>query len=138
MIDKNSLRLGNLVVLAHESNAPIGEVLEIGHKLCTVVVPPSKTFVRITYDLLLPIDLSEYWLERLADDWSPLNKEWKYRIQVGALNWFFRWNTEWYSELGGIYLDSKIKHLHQVQNIYFDLLGKEITFNMTNKNHQTV
>lgn len=126
MIDKSQLRYGNLVVLAHESNAPIVEVFELENDTATVF-SNEKGYNVVTYESLLPIDLSEYWLERLGDACEDGNEgNWQYRIRVGALNWYFRWNNEWYSEFGGIYLDSKFRHLHQVQNLYSDLLGKEI------------
>lgn len=72
-----------------------------------------------------PIPITPEWLERIGKRCDSL-LGWEYQISIGALKWYFRWNTEWYSELGGIYIDSKVQHLHQVQNLYFDLIGHDL------------
>ena len=80
-----------------------------------------------------PIPLTPEWLERCGEKCD--RPDWQYQIQVGALKWYFRWNAVWYSELGGIYLDSRFKYVHQVQNLYFLLIGKELkikSFNQSN------
>jgi len=56
------------------------------------------------------------------------HSDWEYEIPVGALKWYFRHNIEWYSEIGGIYIDSRVQHLHQLQNLYFALYGNELNY----------
>lgn len=75
-----------------------------------------------------PILLTPECLDRLgkkSDDQS-----WEYVIPVGALKWNFRYNTEWYSEIGGIYIDSRVQYVHQVQNLYLDLTGKVLNIEL--------
>lgn len=74
-----------------------------------------------------PIELSEEWLVKVGASKSFEN--WQYTIPVGAITLHFRCNTEWYSELGGIYLGSKIRYVHQLQNLYYALTGNELIFN---------
>lgn len=69
--------------------------------------------------------LTPEWLERCGHK-CDIGNGWEYQIQAGALNWYFRWNTEWYSEIGGIYIDSRVQYVHQLQNLYFALTGKEL------------
>jgi hypothetical protein len=76
-------------------------------------------------ELLSGLPLNEEWLLRLGASKSFEN--WQYTIPVGAITLHFRCNTEWYSELGGIYLGSKIKYVHQLQNLYFALTNSELT-----------
>lgn len=73
-----------------------------------------------------PIPITPELFERFGKKYSLDDRQWEFEIQVGALKWYFRFNTEWYSELGGIYIDSKIQHLHELQNLFFALTGREI------------
>lgn len=53
MINKSELRIGNLVVVSHESNAPIIAIESIGK--CKVNAIPHNTFGH-PLELLLPIE----------------------------------------------------------------------------------
>ena len=75
-------------------------------------------------DDMLPIPLTEEWLLKFGAVKTFDN--WQFTISVGAITLHFRRNNEWYSELGGIYLGSKIKYVHQLQNLYFALTGNEL------------
>ena len=120
MIDAKELRIGNLVYRLVEAN--ILTVVEI-----------STTYLKFEHldehvwdaEDINPIPLTSEWLERMGKMCNNI-PGWEYQISVGALNWYFRWNTEWYSELGGIYLASRIKYIHQLQNLYFALTGEEL------------
>lgn len=79
-----------------------------------------------------PILLSAEWLERCGQKCAP-GHQWEFQIQVGALKWYFRWNTEWYSEIGGIYIDSRIQFVHQLQNLYFAFTGNELPITAPDK-----
>lgn len=75
-------------------------------------------------DWVKPIPITPEWLLRLGIPSE--HPEWEYQIPVGALKWYFRYNTEWYSEIGGIYIDSRVQYVHQVHNLYYALTGNEI------------
>ncbi len=53
--------------------------------------------------------------------------DFKLMLKICGINLYCRFNTEWYFELEGIYLGAKPKHLHELQNLYFALLGSELT-----------
>lgn len=109
MIFKSGLRIGNMVLF---DGVPVR-------------IESIDTWLNDYH----PIALSDDLLKRCGQEYVREDKNWEYQIIVGAIKWYFRWNTEWYSELGGIYLGSHIQYLHQVQNIYYDLTDKELTIN---------
>lgn len=119
MIDPKELRLGNWIL------SPKGEPFEVY----------TETFADIEYAGINfnPIPLTPEWLDRCGEKCD--KPHWQYQIQVGALKWYFRWNTEWYSELGGIYLDSRFQYVHQLQNLYFSLIGQELTIKSFNQSN---
>jgi hypothetical protein len=135
MINANELRIGNWLLFEGkpkqvESIDPLQEMQSRGLK-CSIQIKQSFTddlehysYTGRWLNRFEPIALSPKWLERIGTKCE--NQGWEYKIQVGALKWYFRWNTEWYSELGGIYLDSRIQCLHQIQNLYLDLTGNEL------------
>lgn len=108
MIQVNDLRIGNLVRWS-------------GH----VVSVNTGSEIDLMAPKAYPVDITPEWLERCGRK-CDIDVGWEYQIQVGALNWYFRWNTEWYSEVGGIYIDSRVQYVHQLQNLFFALTGKEI------------
>lgn len=73
---------------------------------------------------LSPIPLTEEWLVKFGA--VKTFENWQFTISVGAITLHFRRSTQWYSELGGIYLGSKIQYVHQLQNLYFALTGNEL------------
>lgn len=72
-----------------------------------------------------PIPLTEEWLEIMGF------KDYDYYWSKGRIRaaWYSR--TVATGERNGIYISGKrhIKYVHQVQNLYFALTGKEITIN---------
>lgn len=122
-ISKESLRIGNLVVLAHESNAPIVEVFELENDTATVF-SNEKGYNVVTYESLLPIDLSEYWLERLGFE--------KKKIEGNSSGYWYNNNGLSYNEShkGWWYrghFPNAPKSVHMLQNLYFSLFGEELT-----------
>lgn len=130
MIDTKELRRGNLIFASEDENGnpepcKVFEIYEDGIKWG---MPNDDRGGNSTcYKYLDPIPLTPEWLEKAGEKYSGEDKNWEYEIRVGALKWYFRWNTEWYSELGGIYMGSRVQYLHQGQNIYYDFTGQELT-----------
>lgn len=126
MIQASDLRIGNLVgdadYIANAAEYDEITVLIVNGDENTISSAYADT---ISCDELYGIPLTKEWLERCGRKCENGNG-WEYQIQVGALKWYFRWNTEWYSEVGGIYIDSRVQYIHQLQNLYFALTGKEI------------
>lgn len=134
MIKPEDLRIGNWLQFEDkpvqvESIDPLRELPERNLK-CSIQIKEWLTDIHYTFtgkwlNRFEPIQLDTDWLERCGRKCEKGNG-WEYQIQVGALNWYFRWNTEWYSEVGGIYIDSRVQYVHQLQNLYFAFTGKEI------------
>lgn len=137
MIDAKELRLGNYIYASGLYENRLVKVEQIGSKGTLsedkrVIMFEGLNVGEFSCDCN-PIPLTPEWLERCGEKCD--RPDWQYQIQVGALKWYFRWNTEWYSELGGIYLDSRFKHVHQVQNLYFLLIGHELTIKSFNQSN---
>lgn len=125
----NELRIGNWLLFEGkptqvESIDPQNEVVSRGLK-CAIRIKDDSGYSGKWLNHFQPIDLTPELLESIGKECSDI-PGWEYQINIGALKWYFRWNTKWYSELGGIYIDSKVQHLHQVQNLYFDLIGHDL------------
>lgn len=122
----NDLRIGNKVYL-NEVVITIAEiwsdcVFQEGFK-------SRSAFDMISYQDIKGIPLSCEILEKCGKKCDS-NNQWEYEINVGALKWYFRWNTEWYSEIGNIYIGANVQYLHQLQNLYFAFLRNELTVNL--------
>lgn len=124
MIDRKELRIGNLIVLAHESNAPIAEVLELHKRYAIVRITPTQLENRPIYENIMPIKLTEEWLEILGftklhgDRWTL-----QYEIdieKIGNAGYFIlcEEQTNW---------RKSYSHVHEIQNISYWLTGKELT-----------
>ena len=132
--DQNSFRIDEIEYLT-DGGAKIGQYHpEYG-----------RSFHPLTWELkdLTPIELSEYWLERLGfvkkvdadrDDYY----EYDY-LQL------YYWEFHNEEENGFYYRDDirpeeiKVTSVHQLMNLYHSLSGgKEIMFNMIDKNSQSV
>lgn len=129
-IKVTDLRVGNKVYGIR--NANLKEIVEVGKILWDEIITSIDNGARCfnIKDEIEGIPLSSDILEKCGKKYSRNDQNWEYEINIGALRWYFRWNTEWYSEIGGIYLGANVQYLHQVQNIYFDLMGHELTVNL--------
>ncbi|WP_346236731.1 hypothetical protein ABDK00_014135 [Niabella insulamsoli] len=117
-IQPQELRVGNLVLIDGVPKS----VIEISiHGVC--YVDDIKLFE--TYGNISPIPITEEILIKAGFEKS-FGTNWEYERSIGAIKMYCLWNTEWYFELGGIYLGDHPKYLHQLQNIYYSLLGKEL------------
>src|SRR5258708_3879574 len=128
MIDKKSLRIGNLVALAHESNAPIVTVAQIKNRGVVWKVDGDNGYSG--FELLMPIELTPDWMDKFnfktPDNYQPtvLYREGlmidlhigKYRLRD--------------------YPRTPLDHVHQLQGLFFYLTGEELTIN-GNENRKT-
>lgn len=115
----NELRIGNYIYSLETQN----------HQRITGLLEEQPFFDAITfdypnYDEIEPIPLTEEWLLKFG-----FEKKGK-RISKG---WFYLWDengiivfalAEMHNEIGQ-YLN--IKHVHQLQNLYFALTGEKLT-----------
>ena len=117
MIKETELRIGNILLL---DNTKIIRLLWVKNNKCCVmqvgVIYPSAI---VDIERLQPIELTEEILLKCG---------FKKGFEGGTL-WYL--DNFFVASLDFIYWsDIKIKHLHQLQNIYFALSKKELEINM--------
>lgn len=123
MIKANELRLGNYF----QTNI----IQQVGIEHLEFLLND-----KLNHSVMKPIPLTEEWLVKLGFK-SDYNQKWsknytplgEYFIQSIYFN-DGKLATEIYDDWGSFYhIGSKIKHVHQLQNLYFALTGEELTTN---------
>lgn len=121
----SELRIGNIVNTSDYINL---EVLGISSINVGLKLEYTK-FISVNIDELKPIPLTKEWLLKFGFDFS---------IDTWYLNGVAIWETECCDakgneEIGFFYelrdvgmMDMNIKYVHQLQNLYFALTGKEL------------
>lgn len=127
---KNELRIGNLIDLGNR----IAKIVEIGHLSCVVVDLEETQDTIEDYERVKPIPLTEEWLVRFGFDFRGVNSTMGYTSTQCVFNSFLIfYNTHsgmGYTTVGEdefCYHNTKIKYVHQLQNLYFALTGNELT-----------
>lgn len=127
MILQKDLRKGNLICLAHESNIPIVTVRELLDEHATF---EEKWLFSRTYDLLMPIELNSDWMCRCGFETpdgynvSVLYNEIMIDIHLGEYK--LRDKPK-----------AQLKYLHQLQNIFYYLVGEELTIKTIDNEQRT-
>ena len=122
MIDPTHLRKGNLVCIAHESNAPIATISEIHASGAVVSYDPLLSEEFCIFKFIMPIELNSHWMDRCGfktpDGYhiSVLYNEIMIDFHLGEYKLRDRPKTQ-------------LKYLHQLQNIFFWLAGEELVIN---------
>ena len=127
----SELRIGNLVDLGNR----IAKVIEINHLSCVVVDLEETQDTIEDYKRIKPIPLTEKWLLnfgfKLAGDFTNTRvldvvkhaydcSEIRYSPNEGLL----RFSN---GGIKGSTIIPYVKHVHQLQNLYFALTGEELT-----------
>lgn len=117
MIKYNEVRIGNLV---DNQGKP--------HTIC------AGNFLMVdlgTKELLgiQPIPLTVEWMAKLGFDWNPQDK--RYYVQIGN-TLYLEYDTDFDCFIApeswaGSCPWNTVKHVHQLQNLYFALTGDELT-----------
>ena len=137
----NELRIGNLVDLGNR----IAKVIEIGHLACVVVDLEETQDTLEDYERTKPLSLTEEWLlklgfekieNKLSESWyelkylsnehEPMITSWV-SILINTETWSCVICDEFPEEIGAN-TKTKIEYVHQLQNLYFALVGEELTF----------
>ena len=124
-MEANELRIGNYA--KHYEN---GIVLTVGR---TVAFKTPTNTIRVDVDDLEPIKLTEEWLLKFGFEKIYSTKvrsvfDFSEDLRFGYLDFFGFSNTS----SGVTFIGKKfehIKYVHQLQNLYFALTGKELTLN---------
>lgn len=125
MISVNELRVGNI----------ISDISDINYKVYRIgdVIHVNKENGHLKYSQTKPIPLTKEWLINFG--FEKINEN-EYEIKRALCGHSFKLSEYGFSDnnLDGFYFDcghpydSLIKSVHQLQNIYFALTGKELIF----------
>lgn len=115
----NELRIGNLVITNDGLNEPMeGTVFNILRSYCRIAVDNELEDIQVRYEDLEGIPLTEEWLLKFGFVADKMDGKEFYRgdfkIQLPVYFW---WKD---SSL------KKIKHVHQLQNLYYALTREEL------------
>ena len=132
MIQANELRLGNLVNRKFLNPSPKGlqtcftecKIVSIGIERI-IYECKDKSLNKVKFDIISPIPITEEWLLKFGFEWSIQHqahylKGFDYVIDV--CDGFCR--VIKYRRNGENLID--VKYLHELQNLYFVLTGKEL------------
>lgn len=120
MIEVKELRIGNYVYPKNDSGkeSQFGTVSAVYDRLVCV----NGNHGPYDYHLLEPVQITEYILSKCKF----VKRKWGdtvvYYNPLMELDTYFRLNRVDY--------DVEVKYLHQLQNLYFDLTGKELEVNL--------
>jgi hypothetical protein len=118
MISPNELRIGNLLLNNHVTY----KVISIDEEGIMADPVSQKHTIDVNIrDLVTPIPLTEEWL--LSFGFEKMHKY--YQLGKVTINIF---NDSAYKlNVSGFTPYKAIKYVHQLQNLYFDLTGEELT-----------
>jgi len=124
-MDTSQLRLGNLIIPAGESNAPICRVIEIAEKY--VIAKTSHVDnIYIGKDSILPIQLTDELLVELGFEYSKITDKFftkDIRFGISTADNKFRFiQGNFVCQL----VLKELKYIHELQNLYFTLTGNEL------------
>lgn len=133
---RKQLRIGNLVDLGNR----IAKVIDIGHLSCTVVDLEETQDTLEDYERTKGIPLTDEWFIKWGffkdgEYWSKEIDDYKYcfRYRDWAKNWAFYQeftDSPFPEDDGKKYpISFDIEYVHQLQNLWFALLHKEIEEN---------
>jgi hypothetical protein len=126
MIKSNELRVGNYLLFDGLPNRVASIHSDDTMRFYTGQSEKTHGCYGMEDERINPVPLTPDILEKAGAK----NDGREFILNVGALKMKFRYNTEWYSELGEIYLGSHVQYLHQLQNLRFAITGNELEINL--------
>lgn len=118
MIEPKELRIGNYVYMGNNTVFP-DKIQDISSTIIS-----SELFSAFSPETLYPIPLTQDWIEKLGADnlgYYFIEKGSTWNSPVGEDGFFFGMDEE-----GGIEI-CRVKFVHQLQNLVYDITGKELT-----------
>lgn len=127
----NELRIGNLIQWKSTGNIEIvRDIFTVGKNRCKVNSVSISDIIEIplTEEILIKAGFEKYkWMWK-EDEYFNFNKTYNstYTFSIEIFNneatWEYRWDRHNF--------DIHLKYVHQLQNLYFALTGKEIEINL--------
>ncbi|EOR96446.1 hypothetical protein ADIARSV_0349 [Arcticibacter svalbardensis MN12-7] len=127
--DLTQLRPGNIIVVyPRENQEGILSILEIQQSsvLCKMLIPRKGYLFRIQFDEINPLKLNKGWLAKASFIQDPQDPD----------NWFYTNKSDQYqfTTSSGSFnqaLQKRIIYVHELQNVFFQLTGKELTITIS-------
>jgi hypothetical protein len=116
----NELRLGNIVKFSYLQ----GTILTIKDNVCEVIA--DTIIAKLDYDDIEPITLTEEWLLKFGFKTSAWDNHSTYRKMIGNNDYTIVFDEYSNTMIGDIMI-KEIKYVHQLQNLYFALIGEELS-----------
>lgn len=134
MIKANELRVGNIVnIIAIDQNIVIKSISEVDNLAGLFTWLEKNEEYEDSLTAIEPIPLSSDVLLRCGFI-DPAGNSFGCRLEVNTVDelcWYRQDNSLRYqTKLDGFTRDFNIKNLHQLQNLYFALTGKELEINL--------
>lgn len=119
MIKPNELRIGNYLQDRDAEVAIVCEISEEDYKAYSGMVTKLPT---------KPIPLTEDWLVKFGFKMGASTQPDEYALQCEYFDLCYSPSNESWSIDNGdsVFIDADIKYVHQLQNLYFALTGKEL------------
>jgi hypothetical protein len=125
MIEIRELRLGNIIEFQPFSDERgYYHAISSIHEDDTVRFMNGKESVGCYHvELINPVHLTEKWLLRLGFEWDEIT------YSIGNI-WLAECENGYNVWLHGLSMGitTRVKHVHQLQNLYFALTGTELTY----------
>lgn len=120
MIKANDLRIGNFFIYSNK----IGKIASITlYNLSVATLDNRHTVTSISFEDIEPIPLTEEWLTNFG--FEKINKS-DYFLNEFSVTYNNTIGYGYYFYIKGVFLVS-LKCIHQLQNLYWCLCGKELT-----------
>ena len=125
ILQSKELRIGNYV----NSNVNgISKIEQAGSSLNKDYIGSVSLHGHHWTNSCFPIPITVSWLIKFGFEKEADGDSYDYFLEIGANCFYCYWSTD--GSLDHIYLegfDVEIKHVHQLQNLYFALTGEELT-----------
>jgi hypothetical protein len=118
-MNTNELRIGNLVDLGNR----IAKIIEIAHLACVVVDLEETQDTIEDYERVKGIPLTEEWLLKFGFEKNNNNQ---FILMEGSVDILFNKDLNGWTCDGINFSINMTEHVHQLQNLYFALTGKEL------------
>lgn len=140
MISVKELRIGNLVYIFNNREA---EVTDVSRHGCWVNLLEPEEMQSLSHKVnnISPIPLTEEWLVRLGWEWNERTNSYERTPNEKEPHGAARMHLE-FRAINGSYkmfnyvlkaiIAERIWYVHQLQNLYFALTGKELIIAPTN------
>lgn len=128
MIDPKELRIGNILKFNGYESVYNGVVTSLGN---TRLVLDNTNSIKYNSKQIRPVVLTEELL--LKCGFEDLSNDIEKRFRKDFFNWYSSTNSivlEFDNGISGYDFYTECKCLHQLQNLYWDLVGKELEINL--------